>query len=138
MGYTHYYELKSDLTSEVLNDVSEIVNHYRSILAYERDEIDRKPMINREAIRFNGLEGDGHETFLVKKGVREFCKTARKSYDLPVCEVLAVLKYHYGDQFNLYSDGFSTDEIDGNWEWAYENVKKRFNYEDFKLVVEYD
>ncbi|WP_251553961.1 hypothetical protein [Neobacillus muris] len=136
MGYTHYFELKADLKSEVLRDVSEIIDHNEEILAYEDDETGRKPSVNEKEIRFNGRDGDGHETFLIEKGVWEFCKTARKPYDLPVCEVLLVLKYHYGDDFSLSSDGFCTDGLDGNWAEAYENVKGQFKYGDFDFVDE--
>ncbi|MGP4109210.1 hypothetical protein [Virgibacillus sp. L01] len=137
MGYTHYFELKADLTSEVLSDVSKVVNHYEGILAYEIDEAERKPSINEEEIRFNGRsDEEGKETFLVKKGFGWGCKTGRKPYDLPVCEILAVLKHHYGNDFKLKSDGFCWDGLDGCWAEAYENVKERFRYEDFKLADE--
>lgn len=138
MGYVHYFELKADLTDKVLDDVMKTINHYEEIVAYKSNETDRKASINKKEIRFNGREGYGSETLLIEKGKSNFCKTAGRAYDLPVCEVLAVLKYHYGDDFELFSDGFCEKEEGYNESWAlaYENVIKRFKYEDFKLLDE--
>ena len=51
-----------------------------------------------------------------------------------------ILKYHYGDNFNLKSDGFAVSrgkfeakEIEDTWMEALENIKGNFGYE-FELV----
>jgi len=140
MGYTHYFELKEELTEEVLNDVRRVLNKYPE-LRFECDS-DEPPVVSREYIRFNGVGEDGYETFYVEPFRREFCKTNREFYDLPVCEVLLVLKYYYGDSFDLSSDGFWVNkeefergELGGNWGIALENVRDEFGYR-FKLVGE--
>jgi hypothetical protein len=76
-------------------------------------------------IRFNGVNGEGHETFIFfKKMPKEqqissdksrhfyFCKTARKPYDLAVCLVLLSLAQHASKSVELGSDG------DWNGEWT--------------------
>jgi hypothetical protein len=57
---------------------------------------------------FNGVGDLAHETFVIeKKGSDDFCKTARKPYDLLVvaCLIAAwqILNYRFG------SDGFDPD-----------------------------
>lgn len=99
-----------------------------SIIQYECEE-DREPQVDYRGIHLNGDAEDGHETFAFKlrEVSREFCKTARKPYDLPVCEMLLVLKA-YLPNFVLSSDGFSgyaeEPKIDGFWKQAIENVKE--------------
>lgn len=91
-------------------------------------------------IGFNGIEENGYETFLVhnsddqggysNKGFT-FCKTARKPYDIVVCEVCLVLNA-FCHHFDLSSDGFSgyvSEQVDGvhldgTWDQAIENVKE--------------
>lgn len=63
----------------------------------------------------------GHETFDFRRVVHhEFCKTARKPYDLMVCAVLILAKFYLKD-IRVSSDG---DEDD--WKPALEFVGKHF------------
>jgi hypothetical protein len=111
-----------------------------------------KPVVaNEKMIRFNGIRDDGHETFVFfNKKVQcaearkwgsntgfAFCKTARKPYDIVVCEVLLVLK-RFMPNLDVGSDGFSgylkEPKLDGMWPEAIENVKQYgINYQ---MVVE--
>ena len=100
----------------------------------------QKLEITDEEIRFNGREeGDrGHETFslqrksdkrledyasrLDRKYIFDFCKTARKPYDIVVCCLLVILKHRLGNMIEISSDGkdWTNDEgkyyeIDGAW-----------------------
>lgn len=80
-------------------------------------------------IRFNGMGENGHETFLFKLDSEKFnfCKTARKPYDLPVCKILLVLK-HYMPNLELSSDGFSEGGYEEcNWPEAVKWYENEFN-----------
>ena len=93
-------------------------NEAKSLLAYESDSISQLPHVSNQMVHFNGKGGDGHETFLFKRDniskpwkdtksgkVFNFCKTARKSYDVAVTACLVLAKHHFGDDVNVSSDG---------------------------------
>jgi hypothetical protein len=147
MGYTHYIKTPNWNNRDekgwekALPIVKKILKKYKDILQYELDD-KRKPVANKKMIRFNGIGEDGHETFLVKNNAVQtdsgytdpsfcFCKTARKPYDIAVCEVLLVLKA-YCPHIEIGSDGFygslaeQTDGVtmDGTWDQAMQNVKE--------------
>lgn len=141
LGYTHHFDAcnVAEFSEELLSDVRSIVHDYYHIISMECDS-QEDPIVDRYEIRFNGIGELGYETFLVGPGRREFCKTAEKPYDLPVCEVLLVLLHHYGKQFELRSDGFwvSREEFKKKnlatyWNDALKNIKEKFGYE-FELM----
>lgn len=140
MGYTHYFNFKEDIKSfseEVLTDIKTVLAKYEDILEVES--------ITDDKIFFNGLGYGAYEDFALRSDTTDFnfCKTARRPYDLPVCEVLLVLKHHYKDNFELGSDGFSVSKenfikknLDGTWNEAIKNVKDQFGYEfDFMGMI---
>ena len=118
----------------------------------------QKLEITDEEIRFNGREeGDrGHETFslqrksdkrledyasrLNRKYIFDFCKTARKPYDIVVCCLLVILKHRLGNMIEISSDGRDGTndgvyyEVDGAWSNAIklcvENLSYDLNYDD--------
>ena len=51
---------------------------------------------------------------------RDFCKTARKPYDVVVCAALLAIKHHQGDNVEIHSDG----EFDDEWQPAYQLYRK--------------
>lgn len=151
MGYTHYYGFKKDsikkLDENVLAVLRDIAKRYKDILEVEE--------LDENGFSINGIGDDAHETFYVDFGERpewksdldgiafEFCKTARKPYDLPVCEMLLVLKAYYKKEFSLSSDGMAeyknpfielnkavenndNSEFDENWIPAFKNVKEHY------------
>jgi len=136
MGYTHYWnfdeygEEDKDGYKKALPIVRKIVKKYNKILRAEYDS-DEKPEVSKDAIVFNGIGDDGHETFYFSLADKDsgftFCKTARKPYDIAVCEVLLVLNY-FCPGLGIDSDGFSgyleSPELDGTWSEAIENVKE--------------
>lgn len=145
MGYTHYYNVE-DWTYEVqeqylecLPIIRDIVKRYRDIIQFECDD-PSDPKVDDEGIRFNGIDDDRHDTFYFKAKSMDFdfCKTNGKPYDLPVCEILLVLRA-YIPSLRLNSDGFyictnndGSVEMDGEWETAIENVRVygiNFEYE---------
>lgn len=137
MGYTHYFTLKNTKIQngskeQMMEALKKVIKKYDAIICKEYDEPGEDAELTKDYIRFNGIEDDGHETFYFgftnkAKSEWNFCKTARKSYDLPVCECLLIIKAHYGDNVELSSDGFSCyddKEIDGCWNQAIDNVKE--------------
>jgi hypothetical protein len=71
---------------------------------------------------FNGVGDLSHETFALNEGLNEwnFCKTARKPYDLAVCLVLLSVKYHVRSA-RVTSDGGNED-----WQHSFELYKTLF------------
>ena len=68
-----------------------------------------------------GHETLGHETFEIQRQVKEreynFCKTARKPYDLMVCTCLILLKWYFKDLVSISSDGGMKD-----WQPAFDFI----------------
>lgn len=138
MGFTHYWDTRNcteedeQAYSQALPIIKDIVNRHATLICFEYDRPERKPLATRSQIRFNGKGEEGHETLIFRlNGKWEFCKTARKPYDLAVCEVLLVLKA-YLPNMSLSSDGFygvlreqqETIQLEENWPRAMENVKR--------------
>lgn len=149
MGFTHYWrhgDISKTAWDNIRKDVKKLLKslpeHSFSSggcyadeplrLQYEWDD-DKNPQVNGEVIRFNGCGDLGHETFMLERipsGGFNFCKTARKPYDLAVQAVLLIAKHHDPD-FSFSSDG-------GNDEWrvARDFVKELFGYETQDLEEE--
>lgn len=138
MGYTHYFELKDkEIHQKAIDDINAILKDY-DFLSFEVDQ-KLPPIITPTHIRFNGNTNEtGHETFVIGPNIEwTFCKTNGKAYDLPVCIVLLILKYHHKDNFYLSSDGFSDnpDDYDDGWIAALEKLYFTLGYE-FKRTNE--
>jgi hypothetical protein len=142
MGYTHYYTIaQNEFSVDELKALQTIIKKYRKIL-----KVTNKP---DTSLCFNGKDDGEFEDFYVAPKTRNFCKTARLPYDLPVCECLLVLK-HFNKDTVVRSDGFWIDKetadefvktqkpvLDGNWNTALENVKNEFGFEfEFELITE--
>jgi len=143
VGYTHYYYQSKNLTQKqwekVCLETFQILDYCKAKkikLAFECD-IPKPPEVSDEMIRFNGVNDEGHETFIFFKKKPEeqihsdksryfyFCKTARKPYDLAVCLVLLSLANHSPKSVELGSDG----EWDGEWTDARRVYKELFGVE---------
>lgn len=149
MGYTNYWRRTKDFTQEqwerICLDAFEIIGHCQDhgvLVVNEYDspiEIDTglptPPKITPDEIWFNGWRGDGHETFHVTRqrpdvptwepgGTEsfDFCKTARKPYDLAVQLVLLSMKRHSPKTVKVNSDG----EWDNEWVEARRVYKSLF------------
>ena len=111
MGYTHYFKQAEKLkVSQIQRDlIRGILDENENVLAGW--DGNGKPEFTKSKLSFNGLasKDQDHETFIVEFGEKSdfsFCKTARKEYDLAVCECLLVLSLSKGFSFN--SDGVGT------------------------------
>jgi len=119
MGYTHYFEAKSGFSdarwnsfTEKVKKIFEFCENKGVLLAYEYDEVDRDPVCDSDLVRFNGHGFEnGHETFYLKKTDRKFnfCKTARKEYDLAVCMVILAMYETDLEAYLLHTDGNESD-----------------------------
>lgn len=119
MGYTHYWTQQRDIPEKdwqrITADVSKILAATNVPLAWEFDEPKRPSQVDAEAIRFNGLDDDGHETFMISRLLEKngekwmFCKTAAKPYDVVVTAILAYLATQYPSTFQVTSDGERED-----------------------------
>ena len=139
MGYTHYYRTSQKVSTAKWNKLTEATNKIldgQSILQQEFNN-PVAPVVNDKEIRFNGIEDDGHETFLLMKTnshsdwadkseklVFNFCKTARKPYDEYVTAILLVAIDILGDDIQVSSDGY-IDE----WKEGVELVKAKLGIE---------
>lgn len=125
MGYTHYWshdeKLDEKALAEAVVDVKKVADAVAAKGIVLRDGSgEGAPVFSDDRICFNGdgQENLDHETFLFPLGGKDallakrlhgcywdFCKTARKPYDLAVCATLLVLKHHLGSQLRISSDG---------------------------------
>jgi hypothetical protein len=133
MGYTHYWNQLRDFTREEWAQIREDfeallkdVQHVQGIpLASGEGEPGTSPEFTDEYILFNGVGDDAHESFIVhrKRPPKEpwqsrrggdFCKTARKPYDLAVIAALSYLcTVPDPAAFGANSDGHGRDWLEG-------------------------
>lgn len=124
MGYTHYWKKQSDdpfdpkKWDEFIKDAQKILNTAKVIkipVQYELDDT-KPPQLDKEILRFNGVDDDGHETFFMAQAATssfEFCKTAHKPYDIYVTAILVLAKSTFGDDLKVSSDGKRTEWLPG-------------------------
>jgi len=134
MGYTHYFRRQKELDRQkfqkLVDDVRKLIKasakvEPRVLLADGRGTVGSVPQVNLEAIVFNGMDyseqggQDGsHETVYIprveyveatpKELIFNFCKTARKDYDLVVVATLIAFKKHF-PEIKVTSDGNQED-----------------------------
>lgn len=124
MGYTHYWTFnkgKRGTATETetayqkaMLDCAKVVRYW-----YEREggisgyTAHTKPG-TYGGLTFNGKGDDGCEPFIMREhynqnGRTDFCKTARRPYDILVVACLSILAYRLGDAISVYSDGDASD-----------------------------
>lgn len=98
--------------------------------------------IKNNTLAFNGIGDNSHETFVMQQDLNpeqweidragednglffEFCKTARKPYDVMVCAALIIAKKRFGKYIKIASDG--SDEPD-MWQEAKEICQNTLGY----------
>jgi len=137
MGYTHYWDrstkLKQSKFEEFIEKVKKIVDGIKKEGAiggvyYEDKEVilsglegKDDPCINEHRVVFNGdvENGLGHETFVIENSSGElidkfnFCKTARKPYDIAVTASLIAFKQTFPYAVEISSDGEPSEWGDG-------------------------
>jgi hypothetical protein len=123
MGYTHYWdiyqeEIPQDIWVKFAKDFIKILPHFVDKLDSQTDQ---KYDINNENIILNGIGEESHETFYIQRKNKmkksydgevkkfNFCKTARKEYDISVCCALIIAKKYFGNIIKVSSDGIDED-----------------------------
>lgn len=118
MGYTHYfYQPLEDLNisnwEKMVLDFYKVLPEFYDILDHETGQ---KLEADMDNIFFNGIGEESHETFILSRKpdktyissedteVFNFCKTARKDYDIAVCCSLIIAKKHF-PEIRVSSDG---------------------------------
>lgn len=128
MGYTHYFRIEKPLAKKefklLVADARKLIKAGAKrgiLLADGHGLIGTSPSITVDAIIFNGMdysekggEDGSHETLYLPQKAEgfNFCKTARKEYDLVVVAVLIALKKHFPST-EISSDGDSDDWKEG-------------------------
>ena len=150
MGYTHYWYRKKELDGADLRpaaaDCAQMA--VAAEIPLERVYPGEPAEFGPEQILFNGRGEEGHEDFFLPhslaKGpggyigrdergrIFDYCKTARKPYDLTVCCCLIVLKHWLGEDISIKSDG---DDAEANGSRARSLCQRVLGYGgDFSLL----
>jgi hypothetical protein len=127
MGYTHYWYKEPILSQkkwfDFANDFVKVLPHFYKELD---NTTDQKFYINSDELFLNGVGKNSHETFWFPRAITdikdyqkddnstkvfEFCKTARKPYDIAVCCALIIAKKHFGADIKVSSDGENDEWI---------------------------
>jgi hypothetical protein len=133
MGYTHYWGFKNINCKtnqvryeEALSQCEKIVQGYN--LHVKLRDFKHPNRLSGwtahcetgkyKSIKVNGTKDLAHEDFYLDQDLAEnresdFCKTARKPYDVVVVACLVVLKRYLGDDIEIDSDGYQSDWIEG-------------------------
>jgi hypothetical protein len=117
MGFTHYWRTEKQVTKQQFEKLTAATTKVleavqRDVpLAFECDEQDKDPEVSADLIRFNGCGEDGHETFYIEREATgfNFCKTARKPYDIAVVAVLCLFEHYTKGNSGVSSDGDADD-----------------------------
>lgn len=137
MGFTRYWNIDesadADKFANAMADIREMLVEQNADddLMYDQENLIHW-FLSAEGVAFNGIEEDGHETFLVEYGEidSQFCKTARKPYDKYVFACLLILKHHLGDEISILADDYNETDAD-----AYDLFREYCSY-DVEEVVE--
>lgn len=115
MGYTNYWTQTRDFTND---EWTKVKTEYDWLLEMDdqrtiKDETTKQDGVN-DLIIFNGKKELSHETMIItkkKSGIAEFqfCKTARKPYDIGVWHMLAFIKSNTEAYSKISRDDF------GDW-----------------------
>ena len=107
MGFTRYWEFKT-LDSKKFKDFSLMSKLLIDSMNIPVEDV----TINDNQVRFNGVDEDGHETFLfsLNKPDFNFCKTNMKPYDELVCGCLYIAKLLFGDDIRINQDCDPSDD----------------------------
>ena len=132
MGYTHYWKFNSNP-----KDIKDGDKKFKKSVALLKKCLKNisvelagsngtgKPIFTNTMVCFNGLDEDSHETCYLALDNSDFefdfCKTARKPYDVAVCLTLLCFKKFFEDDFKYSSDGDLDDE---GWALATEIFEK--------------
>lgn len=138
MGYTHYWTFKKpnrgdaakteELYQKAVKECAKIIRTYYDANGGLSGYTAHTPIGKYGGILVNGKGDDAHEDFVLREHFKQnfentdgfdFCKTARKPYDVVVTACLIVLKHRLGDYIKVSSDGYQHE-----WEAGLELAKR--------------
>ena len=123
MGYTHYWKTEEPVTFskeewDKLKETARLIfkecKAMNIKLCYDEDKESSPPRANNNEIVFNGFKDLSHETFVLTPTINgfNFCKTARKPYDVAVTALLIYVHAHKPN-IKVTSDGDTNNWIAG-------------------------
>ncbi|APA06151.1 predicted protein [Sclerotinia sclerotiorum 1980 UF-70] len=118
MGYTHYWSVNepskwSTIWPQLIHDANLIIKTLENTAPLLDEKDDYHLPTTEHGIRINGQ--NYHEDFILTEHQScgfDFCKTARKDYDIVFAIILMRAKMLAGCAFSLSSDG--------DWDWDHE------------------
>ncbi len=128
MGYTHYWNYDPEnffgvgkdpgkvvpLIVEAAREIVKIAQSQGIQIEGRNGDSDDCLVGLRNLVFLNGIAEKGHETFVFPGDTGfNFCKTARKPYDVIVIAILAIAEYYAPTVFKIDSDGCSGDWVPG-------------------------
>jgi hypothetical protein len=133
MGYTHYWSREEKVSDKkmkaIVKDFDKVLPEFKDLLeGWDGSEykVNETPY-DDGGFAFNGIGEEGHESFVfcpIKDDTGfNFCKTARKDYDIAVTSALIIIKNHLGKDIKISSDGDLEE-----WSEAIELCRKRLKY----------
>lgn len=143
MAYSHYWEFKGHIAPKDLENgenkfarAAELIRKaYNKVTEMGIEIADGtgeggEPTISDSEIYFNGKGDESYETFAIRAddGEWNFCKTARRPYDLLVCVSLLAFKEAFGEDFSYKSDGITKED--------YENRESNEHWKKIGFVPE--
>ena len=128
MGYSHYFNNKELSRSKFLlfsDQCKRIINIAKEQgIEVKYDSYDNaEPLLRNDEVQFNGIEDEGHETFILKADPNaDFCKTKQKPYDDVVTACLLAWKMIFRSKVDVRTDGTPED-----WSAGFELYRKALN-----------
>ena len=127
MGYTHYFTFNKTKTpaAKVEKQYQLAVGHCQKLVRSYYKQFGGLSGYSAHTkqgayggLLVNGKGDEGHEEFSLREHFKQnegfnFCKTARKPYDLVIVGCLAILKHYLKDAIDVSSDGDCFDWNEG-------------------------
>jgi hypothetical protein len=144
MGYTHYFAQKNKPEAEdwkafknqIMTAFGKFTESESILICDGHGEIailNATELFRDDNLLFNGHEDDAHESFFLPSGRDSefnFCKTARKPYDLFVMISLILTHHYMPNCFDIGSDGNEDD-----WSVAFDWIKENFQDNEELLKI---
>lgn len=113
-------------------------SHFTLMIANAAGVPGTLPVVTDDEIALNGVEGKidlAHESLWITRAKNtvpdaDYCRTARKPYDIVVCGVLLVLQHHAPGVWDISTDGTLED-----WDPAREWVEGVLGFPGFDEVM---
>ena len=139
MGYTHYWKTNNPITFskeewDKLKETARLIfkecKAMNIKLCYDEDMVSSPPRANNSEIVFNGFKDLSHETFVLTPTINgfNFCKTARKPYDVAVTALLIYIHAHKPN-IKITSDGDNDNWLEG-WKLLHKVTGEYFDIPD--------